>query len=811
MYDRRTFLRLVPGAALGAGGTTGVSARAGSGEASRARNLPWLPPSRLVSGVVCEASRHDGIKLSGRDGVEMTPGTGPAEIVVPGGKWEVTVSSRPIRYQPAHRGDEPDESAPGRGEAAVFRFRLASGQSPESSVGVVFGLAQWSEEVFCCMPGAVYCGNRFRAYPHAGWYGHYRKEDLGPDAGQIIANIPRLSVERGGPAGIQSMLTRSLTTPAIGLWHPGLKEGLILMTGQGAPSGDSLIEITENPEHTEAWIRLASPGVRPTRFYTGGHVDRGHDFRAGDTLDLKLMAFSFPCEDIACFFAHLFAVRKLELPDRAELPGLSFSRAMGMQRGVIDSRWSEKNQIFRDARGEHGKFYFQTGHCGGMMKDYPIYALDCERSGERVKQALESYNKGRAPSGLMFGRCTPDGQWMADCAVPGFPPHEKDMTMSRRQGDALLYLIKTARLIRRREPGWNPPASFGANLKRLADVLCRTFERFGQLGQYLDSRTGEVVLGGSTSAASVPSGLVAAWREFGDRKYLDTARAVAGQLHDDFAMRGDFNGTPADIMQSPDSEGPVQLLASMMDVFAATNDRGWLHKAQHCAWQLASWIKSHDYDFSRHFPDCTFARMKLKTVGAFHASAQNLCGTPGLCVSSGLPLLELYRLGGDERYLELLRDITHCVFRAVGRPELRKQFPGTRQMPAGLIAERFNTTDMYNFTGPGEFWIHSTTWCMTTLMLICLEIPSLYVVTDRQFVHPFDTVEVGEVRRGDGGLDLSLTNPTDFPATYTVLADKTTDGAEPLPEFFFERFERFEFAPRETRVVRVAGNPAGEA
>ena len=801
MHDRRTFLKFTPGMVLGASCAHGLLARAWTAETPPVHSLAGLQPSRLVAAVACEVNRHDGIKLLGRDSVEMTPRSGPAEIAAPGGKWEVTAASQPIRYAAPRLDDEPDGPEPCRGENAVFRFRLVAGQSPESSVGVAVHLAHWSEDVFCCMPGAVYCGNRFRAYPHAGWYGHYRQEDLGPDADQIIANIPRLSVDKGVPSGIQSMLTRSLTTPAIGIWNPELKEALILMTDQGAPFGDSLIEITENPEHTDAWIRFASPGVRQTRLYTGRHVDRGHDFRKGDALGLRLMAFSFACEDMAAFFAHLFAVRKLEMPDRAELPGLTFSRAMALQRNVIDSRWSEKNRMFR---GGHGKWYFQTGHCGGMMKDYPIYALDSERSGDRVKQALASYNKGWSPSGLMFGRCTPDGQWMSDCTVPGFPAYEKHMTMSRRQGDALRYLIKTARLIRRREPGWKPPASFDDNLKRAANVLCKTFEKYGQLGQYLDSRTGDVVLGGSTSAASVPAGLVAAWREFGDRKYLDTAQALANQLYNDCAMRGNFNGTPADIMQSPDSEGSVALLPSMIDLYAATNDRGYLNKARHVAWQLASWIKSYDYDFRRHFPDCTFAKMNLKTVGAFWASAQNLCGTPGLCVSSGLPLLELYRLGGDARYLDLLRDITHCVFRAVGRPELRKQYPGTRQMSDGLIAERFNTTDVYNIGGVGEFWNTSTAWCATTLMLICLEIPSLYAVTDRKFVYPLDTIEVGDVRRRDDGLDVSLSNPTDFPATYTVLADKTVDGLKPLPEFFFERFQQFEFAPRETRVVHVA-------
>ena len=805
MHDRRAFLKSVTGAMLGAGCANRLVAHVRAAEARRGRKVALLPSSQLVGAVMCEVNRHNGIKLLGRDGVKMMHKNGPTAIVTGGGKWEITLSSRPIRCRLPHFANRPNVAGQCRGENAVFRFRLISGKSPESSVGVAFHLANWSEDVYCCMPGAVYRGNRFRAYPNVGWYGHYKKKDLGPKADQIIANIPRLSVDKGGPSGIRSMLTRSLTTPAIGIWNPKLKEALFLMTDQGGPFGDSLIEITENPEHTDAWIRFASPGVRETKLYTGRHVDRGHDFRKGDAVNLKMMAFSFACEDMAAFFAHLFAIRKLEMPDRAELAGLTFSRAMALQRKVIDSRWSQKNRIFRDEMGEHGKWYFQTGSCGGMMKDYPIYALDFKRSAGRVKQALESYNKGWSRSGLMYGRCTPAGQWLGDCDRPGFPAYEKHMTMTERQGEALLYLIKTMRLIRHREPTWQATKSFSNNLKRQADILCRTFKKYGQLGQYLDIRTGDVFIGGSTNAASTPSGLVAAWREFGDRRYLETAKALADQLYNDHAMRGNFNGSCADIMQSPDSQGPAVFLPSMMDLYAATGDADYLKKARHVAWHLASWIKSCDYDFKRHFPKSTFAKMNnLKTVGAYWASAQNLVGTPGLCVSSGLPLLELYRFDGDIRYLELLRDITHCVFRAVGRPELRKQFPGTRQMSDGWIAERFSTTDMFAIGGVGEFWNTSTPWCATTLMLICLEIPSLYVVTDRRFVYPFDTVQVGAVHRRDDGLDVSLSNPTDFPAAYTVLVDKSRDGLKPLPEFFFERFQRFDFARRETRIVHLA-------
>ncbi len=745
---------------------------------------------------VLEFNRYQGNELAERIRRQAVSGQDTITVGSPGGTWRVDVSSTESPVT-------PDGQV---AQQMLFRFTLAEGACHDASVGVAFHLRDWSEDVHVFMPGAVYRGNRFRSYP-CGWYGCYEPQDAGPDADQIVAEIPRLERMEGSLSRIQ-LLSRDLTTPAVGFWHPVNKEAVFLVTGQGIAKGDTLFEITENPGHNDAWVRFTLPGVRENHYYNldgkQPSPDHGVTFTAGETVDLKLAVYRFPCEDLKRFHKFFFGIRKRDMPDRTELPGVTLSRAQELQHKVVaEDRWSEQHKLFWDEN--KASWYFQTGWTGGMMKDYPVCATGSDVDRKHVAAALQTYNGGWAPSGLMYGRFDREGYWGGDNVVPEFGPlanrpYMKDWTLSRRHGDVLIYLLKTARLIRRQQPDCGLPPDFLRNLRTTADVLCRTFAKSGQLGQYLDLVTGDVRVGGSTAAANIPSGLLLAWREFDDQKYLATARALARQLYDRYAADGNMNGTPADILQSPDSEGPTLLLDSLCELYDATGDAQWLRKAEHCAWLLATWVGSYDYDFSRHFPGCEFQRLNLKTVGAVFASCQNRIGVPGLCVSSGVSLLRLYRATGEVRYLELLRDIAFCLMRAMARPERPSYGEDGTLIPAGWIAERFSTPDVHM---PGVFWKASTPWCQTAMMLTCLELPSLYVVADRAFVCAFDTIRVEAVQTGLHGLELTVTNPTDFPARYTVMLETSAELKKPLPEFHFGKFMPFDFQPHETRLITL--------
>jgi len=695
------------------------------------------------------------------------------------------------------------------GQRILFRFKIVDGACTNASVGAVFHLKEWSEDVHLFMPGAVYKGNRFRSYP-CSWYGCYEKRDAKPSADQIVADIPRLNWRKRSLSRIQ-LLTRDLTTPAVGFWYPAKKKAVFFLTDQGDARGDTLIEVGENSSHNDAWVRFTLPGVREGTFYSlNGRQpspDRGASFTAGETVMLKLIIYEFPCKDLRSFHEFFFGIRRTELPDRPELPGVTLSRASELQHKVVsEDRWSEKHRIFWDEKNPN--WYFQTGWTGGMMKDFPVYVTGNAADRKHVKEALRTYNGGWSPSGLMYGRFDKKGYWSSDNAVPGFEPLEKrpymkDWTLSRRHGDVLIYLHKTVRFIRREESAFKLPHDFLANLRRSADVLCGIFEKYGQLGQYLDQNTGEIRVGGSTAAANIPSGLLLAWQEFGDEKYLKTAQALANQIYNQYTVHGNMNGTPADILQSPDCEGPTLLLASLCDLYDVTGDKQWLVRAEHCAWLLSTWVSSYDYDFSRHFSGSEFQRLNIKTVGAIVASSQNMIGTPGLCVSSGLPLLRLYRATGDVRHLDLLRDIEFCLMRAMARPERLSLGEDGSPIPAGWIAERFSTTDVHM---PASFWKASTPWCQTAMMLTCLEIPSVYIVADRKLVYAFDTIRVNSVKTGNNSVQLTVTNPTEFPAKYKVMLETAGELDKPLPLFHFERFRSFDFQPNETRTITI---PAG--
>lgn len=742
---------------------------------------------------VFEFNRYRGSELCDR--IQWLPvhENGLATVETPDGTWRVDIP--PI---------EP--AAPGVASRMQARFSLIKGRCENASVGVAFHLPDWSEQVHVFMPGAVYMGNRFRCYP-CGWYGCYEPQDAKPNAEQIVARIPQLNLQKGAQSRIQ-MLSRDLTTPAVGFWYPDQKLGVFLMTNQGIDKGDVLLEVEESPAHDDAWVRLTLPGVREiNRYDLDGAVpspDRGATFVEGETVELEWTTHSFFCDDLRSFHECFFGIRKQGLPDRQELPGVTLSRAMEFQHEAVSvHRWSDTHQLFWDEPA--APWFFQTGWTGGMIKDYPVLASGTQSDRQHVEAALNTYHGGWSQSGLMHGRLDPSGAWTSDNEVSAFPPlasrpYMKDWTLARRHGDVLYYLIKTARLLKERNPDWIPPQGFYQKLANSADVLCRTFERHGQLGQYLDQKTGDIRVGGSTSAASVPSGLLMAWREFGNVEYLETARALAVQLYETYAACGNMNGTPADVLQSPDCEGPTLLLDGMCDLFDVDGDPVWLRMAEHCAWLLATWVHSYDYDFSRHFPDCEFQRLGLKTTGAINASSQNRIGTPGLCVSSGLSLLRLYRATREVRFLELLRDIVFCQLRAMGRPDRPSFGEDGKPIPPGWIAERFSTSDVHM---PGTFWNTTTPWCQTAMMLACLEIPSLYVIVDQGLIFALDTIRVDEIVTTRDGLQVTLTNPTSFPARYQVMCEESGAMAKPLPCFHFQNFQSYDFKPDETRVISM--------
>lgn len=68
---------------------------------------------------------------------------------------------------------------------------------------------------------------------------------------------------------------------------------------------------------------------------------------------------------------------------------------------------------------------------------------------------------------------------------------------------------------------------------------------------------------------------------------------------------------------------------------------------------------------------------------------------------------------------------------------------------------------------------------------MALEIPGIYVRTAEDRLYVFDHVEARIVRSDSKKMVLSISNPTPFDASVTLLAEDGTDAGTPLPAVAF--------------------------
>jgi hypothetical protein len=296
----------------------------------------------------------------------------------------------------------------------------------------------------------------------------------------------------------------------------------------------------------------------------------------------------------------------------------------------------------------------------------------------------------------------------------------------------------------------------------------RLWDRYRQLGQFVNVDSGEIVVGGSTAAALAPAGLALAAAYFKKDDYLRVAKAAAQQMFDRYVRAGLTCGGPGDALQCPDSESAAALLESFMTLFEQTGDRAWIERAGAVARQLATWVISHDF----HPAGGGDAAGAVRTAGAVLSDAQSRHGSPGYVLFSGEALLRLYRATGDVAYLELLRDTVHNLAQYLPRAE---QAARVRGEPAG--SARADTSDWLDATGDV---VPAVGVYDTSSLLAYAEVPGVYVQTDTGFVHAFDHVEARIKQRTGERVTVTLSNGTKADAAVRVMAESAADAARPL-------------------------------
>ena len=684
-------------------------------------------------------------------------GSGSAQL----GDWEVQTVSNAVTGSPDAR------------DIAVT-FRLVKGIANSVAVGIEIEIAEWSTKNFVLVPAAVYGGNRFTAvsgkYPPS-----VPAEFQRPDAPNIVADITRLSIGPG-PSFIE-LLTGNMSTPAIGFVAPARGVGFLLLTTQRSRLGNHALILEESGDRNHATIRLTAPGIRRLRSTIDARLpahDTAADWQAGEEVTVHFRLHHFPAYRPQDLFDRLATARKsiagLDNP-RHVFP---FSATWDMlETHFNDQNWNESRGVYMDGLPYDVDSVSEFGWTGGGMVTQALLFDGNSTSRSRAWRNLDTLLMGAPASSGLFNTLFDGKHWEGDAPVPG-----GKTVMPRGQGDALFYVLKQFNLLR--EQGKPVPPRWESAVRAQADALTRTWHRSRQFGFAIDSRTGEVVVGGTTSGAIIPAGLALASQWFHFPDYLTVAKEAGEHYARNDLASGITNGGPGDALEAPDSESSHGLLQSFVTLWEVTHEARWLKYAKQMGRQFASWVQSYDYQFPA---GSAFAHAGMRSTGAVWANAQNRHGAPTICTASGDTLFRLFRATGDRFYLDLIRDIAHGIPQYFSRKD-RPYSCGNegKRMPPSWIFERVQMSDWeIPGTPPGDVPCASTDWLSSAMMLTWIEIPGLYVQPDAGMVYAIDHIDARFVGRANGAAVIELHNPTGFPARVRVFSEGRMAARVRLP------------------------------
>ena len=639
----------------------------------------------------------------------------------------------------------------------------------QAGVAVAFDQYDWTSDNYLLIPASVYNGNRQRIVNRAYAMGldstDYYRKDLA-----LTSNpIPQLSPEFGAPSRLE-VLVNNTATPAIACLKRKQKRGLLLLTDQGIERNGMVLDhgliVEESRDRSLASLVVSAPGVRsrkPEFIGFSESPDRGISVRKGETVQIRITVLDFSCQDVPELLAQFARKRKSHTRTAAPRDLMPMSEVFSQMARNIDERYYE---------GAEGSFYcpenadwMSYGWVGGLINTYPMLALGDAAHAQRVCHTFDfALPRAKGASGYYYDVLNADGKVLYRDAAIQHP----EVGLTRKNADVLYWMVKQFQLLKLQgkevKPAWEEAVC------QLADAFVRTWQEEGMWGNYINVETGEIAVYNTTGGAMAVAGLTLAASYYQNPVYLQIAREAAADYYEGFALVGFTSGGCGDILQNADSETAIALTTSLMTLFESTGDSIYLKQAADLAHLCATWIISFNY----RLPDDTpLAKLGANLTGAVWASTQNKHGAPGFCTQSGDALFKLYRATGDTLYAELLRDVIHAHAEGI--------------QPNGKITERLTYCDADSRGSRGDGG--QTGWNETNGALMSLEIPGLYLRTDKKQLYAFDAVRACIVRETDQFLWIEVTNPTRYDARVTLLAENQEEAEKPLGDHAFLRWK----------------------
>lgn len=684
------------------------------------------------------------------------------------------------------------QALPGQALACRVVLHCRQGQLPNAAVAIDVLLPQWKESNYVLMPAVAYNGNRYpwrrlRYSPKL-----YEVQDIGPDKGIILTDVPKLS-ENGGFSRIQQR-SGDFATPAIGYYDSSRQQTLWLLTRQENNWGDYGLSLAESRNRQLATASIISPLVREQYVYKNcdNHTpswDKPAQFTAGDSVVFEWQLHAGNATRVQDLFDQFASLRKAMATDTSLRPSLTYAACLQ----ALEQKFNEKNFV-----PQHGYYSvgfrenflqdWQIGWTGGMISTYPLLFAGADSTVQRVMRNFDwLFPNGISPSGFYWDAGRNGTEWLGGDIRK---PHTGNWHLIRKSGDGIWYITRQLMLMERK--GLPVKDSWKDGNRRVCDAMVRLWQKHGQLGQFVHSLTGDVIVGGSSSGGIVPAALAVAARYYQQPLYLQTAEAIGDYYYRHFTSKGLTCGGPGDAVQNFDSESAAALVESYVTLYEATQQPHWLQRGREAARQLATWMVSYNY----RFHDTTaYGRARIGVMGSVYANTQNKHTAPGICTGSGVGLLKLYYYTADTFCLQMLQDMAYHIPQYLAHP----QKPLGR-LPMGYVSERVNIND---WEGPETigYVLPISTWAETSLMLTATELPGLLIEPQRNRVTAFDNVLVRMVRQRPHDMTIEITNPTPVAANLRLL--QVDDYQSMLGENFTYGLPSITLAPGASRILHI--------
>jgi hypothetical protein len=583
--------------------------------------------------------------------------------------------------------------------------------------------------------------------------------------------------------------------------------GFIVLTDQCSRFGNSGLFVEEDagPDKNNKQMSfiVTAPGVRRERYIMCGRDksgDQAADWEKNDNVTLRFKIYRFSADDMTAYYAKVFSVRKALSGKNTYSCVTPYSAAANV---ILEHhnahKWFEgtKMSYYCNRPGDKNPYSHQIGWSAVPLSLIPPNIAETPERLRRISLSLDYVLiNSQGKTGLYYC-ANRDGEIFGD-------PHGKmdirrSISMTRRSMDILYFSLQTFDLLKKGghenmiKPEWEK------SLRTCADGLLKVWHDYGQFGQFIDADNGKMDINGSTAGCAAGSALALASVYFNKPEYLEVAEASEKMYYKRDFLKGYAGGGASEILQSPDSEAPWDMVESCMILYQVTGKQEWIDRAKFATHMLSSWMVSYDYKFPS---GSAMDKAGTRAAGSIFASSQNNHSAPGYYILSGDMLLKLFRATGDAMYAEMYKDQSHNVVQYVGAPynPLRKE--------SGFVTERVQLSDWEGRNMGSVAYEDSNMSWEVLAALTCLENPGIYLHTDDNTFLVMDHVEAEVLTRDNAGLTVRITNPTHYDARVSVFAEKSAQAKTPLPLNAFMEWPKVNVGAGKT--VRVQINPTGQ-